>query len=74
MTKTGDRIELIHTDDTYTKLQPGDKGTVDFIDAMGTIHVKWDNGCTLGLIPNLDSWRKVQGKEGEGDKDREKGS
>jgi len=23
---------------------------------MGTVHVKWDDGSSLGLIPNEDMW------------------
>jgi len=41
---TGKRIQLIRVTDPFTKLVSGDKGTVDFVDDMGTIHVKWDNG------------------------------
>jgi hypothetical protein len=48
--KPGDRVELISTTDLYTELVPGDRGTVDFIDDMGTIHIIWDNGSFLGLI------------------------
>ena len=55
----GKRIELISTSDPYTKLKPGDRGTVDFVDDMGTIHVNWDNGSTLGLVPGEDQYRFV---------------
>lgn len=50
MTQVGDRIELIHTSDPYTNLEPGDRGTVTMIDGMGTTHVRWDGGSTLGII------------------------
>lgn len=53
----GSRIQLAFTDDQYTTLKSGDQGSVDFIDDYGTIHVKWDNGCTLGLIPDHDKWK-----------------
>jgi hypothetical protein len=46
----GDRVQLIHTTDPYTDLVPGTKGTVSLVDALGTIHVKWDNGSNLGMI------------------------
>ena len=46
----GRRIRLIRTTDEFTDLQPGTEGTVTFVDSMGTIHVRWDNGSTLGLI------------------------
>ena len=55
----GKRIELISISDPYTNLRPGDRGTVDFVDDMGTIHVAWDNGSTLGLIPGEDQYRFV---------------
>lgn len=53
----GKRIELISTSDPYTELKPGDRGNVDFVDDMGTIHVTWDNGSTLGLVPGEDQYR-----------------
>lgn len=59
-TKPGDRIMLEISSDQYTLLEEGDKGTVKFIDSMGTVHVKWDNGSTLGLIPSEDSWRILE--------------
>jgi hypothetical protein len=38
----------------------GTKGTVICVDDMGTIHMKWDNGRSLGLIPEEDSFRKIK--------------
>jgi hypothetical protein len=32
----GTRVELVRMDDPYSRLQPGDKGTVDFVDDSGT--------------------------------------
>ena len=59
MMKEGDRIELLHTDDPHTDLKAGDLGLVSFVDAMGTVHVDWDNGSNLGLIPGVDHFRPV---------------
>ena len=53
--KPGDRVILKSTSDPYTKLVPGDTGTVSFVDAIRTVHVDWDVGSTLGLIPGEDS-------------------
>lgn len=47
----GDRVQLVSTSDPVTQLKPGDQGTVGFTDSMGTIHVKWDSGSSLGIIP-----------------------
>jgi len=59
MFKVGDRVKLIHTRDPYTKLESGARGTVKFIDSLGTIHVQWDNGPNLGMIPGEDVIVKV---------------
>jgi hypothetical protein len=47
----GDRVRLVHCDDPYTKLVPGDTGTVNMEGADGTVYVKWDSGSTLSMIP-----------------------
>lgn len=48
----GNRIELTRHTDPYSPLKAGDRGTVAMIDSLGgTIHVNWDNGSTLGLVP-----------------------
>lgn len=55
----GKRIELISISDPYTNLKKGDRGTIDFVDDMGTLHVTWDNGSTLGLVPGEDHYRII---------------
>lgn len=55
----GKRVRLKHTSDPYTRLQSGAEGTVSLVDAIGTIHVNWDNGSRLGLVPNEDSWEVI---------------
>lgn len=55
----GDRVELIKLRDKYTTIPPGTKGTVDFIDGVGTVHVTWDNGSNLGLIQGEDEWKTL---------------
>ena len=56
----GTRVELVHMDDPYNrKLIPGCKGTVVAVDSIGTIHVAWDCGSSLGIVYGEDSCRKV---------------
>lgn len=55
----GTRIELISMADDYA-VEPGTKGTVRCVDDVGTIHIQWDNGRTLGLIPGEDSFRVIE--------------
>lgn len=50
------RVRLIEMLDDYTKLVAGDEGTIQYEDDMGTIHVKWDRGESLGLIPGIDKY------------------
>ena len=59
----GTRVELIRMNDEYTRLKPGDKGTVRCVDDMGTIHISWDNGSSLGVVYGEDSCRKLTEKE-----------
>jgi hypothetical protein len=56
----GTRVILVKMDDPYTKLQPGDKGTVRSVDDIGTIHVKWDRGGSLGIVFGEDACSKVE--------------
>lgn len=50
----GSRIQINELNDPYSKLKSGEAGNLLFIDDIGTYHVKWDNGSTLGLIPGED--------------------
>lgn len=61
----GTRIELISMEDPFAPIYPGTRGTVRVVDDMGTIHVDWDNGRRLGLIPGEDSFNIIQEKEGD---------
>lgn len=52
----GTRIRLNSMEDPYAPVAPGTEGEVDFVDDIGTIHMKWDNGRTLGIAPGEDSF------------------
>ena len=55
----GTRIEVISMENDPRPIEPGTKGTVDFVDSIGTIHCTFDNGRKLGLIPNEDQFKKI---------------
>ena len=40
-------------------MPPGLKGTVSFVDDIGQIHVKWENGRTLALETDVDSFQVI---------------
>ena len=57
--KPGDRVRLIEMPDDPHPVPVGTEGTVEFIDGMKQIHVKWDNGSSLALIPEVDKWETL---------------
>lgn len=56
----GTRVKLISLEDPYSRLPEGTKGTVDAVDDIGTIHVRWDNGSGLGVVPGVDEIKVIQ--------------
>jgi hypothetical protein len=50
----GERVELVATTDPYTRLRPGDRGTVTSVTdhPEPTIDIRWDNGSTLAILPH----------------------
>lgn len=56
---TGCRVELVQMDDPYSKLTPGDQGTVTSVDDAGTVFVRWDCGSGLGIVYGVDRVRKL---------------
>lgn len=60
----GTRILLIEMgDDDPRPIPPNTRGTVDFVDDMGTVHCKFDNGRNLGLVCRADRFRKLTEQE-----------
>jgi hypothetical protein len=55
----GTRVDLVQMDDPYMRLRPGDQGTVIAVDDIGTIHIQWDSGSTLGAAYGTDVIRKL---------------
>jgi hypothetical protein len=50
MSKAGERVRFISSSDPYTKLREGDEGVITNVDSLGTTHINWDSGSTLGMI------------------------
>jgi len=58
--RVGDRIELVFTTDTMTRLRRGDMGTVVKIEEdQDLIWVAWDNGEKLALLKGIDKYKVV---------------
>ena len=58
----GTRIVLNYMDDKWA-VPPGTRGTVDHVDDAGQVHPIWDNGRTLAIVPEVDSFRKLTEQE-----------
>lgn len=58
---TGTRIELDEMNGE-TQMMSGLKGTVQYVDDMGQIHMNWDNGSTLALNVDEDSFKIIEEK------------
>mgnify|MGYP000867230412 FL=1 len=60
---SGTRVMLIRMSDPYTNLRQGDRGTVTLVDDIGTVHVNWDRGSTLGVVFGEDECKRIEGNE-----------
>lgn len=53
--KPGSRVELVKMNDPFNqRLTTGCLGTVTSVDDLGTIHVNWDCGSSLGVAYGED--------------------
>ena len=59
MYPVGAKVELVRMDDIQAP-PVGTKGVVEFIDDIGTIHVKWENGSSLGVVYGEDLCKVVE--------------
>ena len=63
MYPVGTKIQLISMRDEKYPVLPGTMGEVTHIDDMGSIHMKWENGSSLAIIPEVDSFKVVGGSK-----------
>ena len=62
MAREGMRVRMIHMDDERP-VDEGLEGTIEKIDDLGTLHVRWDDGRLLGVIPNEDDYELLPSNE-----------
>ena len=58
--KVGDRIKLISMVQDPHPIAPESTGVIDLIDDLNQIHVKWDCGRYLAIIPDIDSFELIR--------------
>ena len=56
----GTKIQLISMRDEKYPILPGTIGEGTHIDDMGSIHMKWQNGASLALSPEVDSFKVLE--------------
>ena len=54
--KTGTRVQMIRMNEDPRPIPVGMCGTVSHVDGMSQIQVKWDNGSTLAIVPEIDRY------------------
>jgi hypothetical protein len=52
-------VKLISMDDSFAPKR-GTLGKVFYVDDAGTIHVKWTNGSTLGVVFGVDKIERIE--------------
>lgn len=68
--KVGMRIRMEEmSPDEKNPVDEGLEGTIDKIDGIGTLHVKWDDGRYIGVIPNVDKYTLLPSLEDQIDFD-----
>ena len=55
----GTKLQMITMRNEGYPVPPGTIGEVAHIDDIGNIHVRWQNGSYLALIPEVDSFKVV---------------
>jgi len=58
--KPGTRIRLVRMNDPFTHIPPGTIGVVTGVDDLGTVHMVWSNGSTLGVAFGADYAEKIE--------------
>lgn len=53
------RIVCDKMEDDPRPIKEGSIGTVTLIDGIGQIHVSWDNGRSLALVPGVDKYHTI---------------
>lgn len=58
----GTRIRLRYMEAEDDPIPQGTEGVVDHVDDNGTVFVNWDNGRSLGLLPEVDIYEILTGE------------
>ena len=60
MYRPGTKVELVSMNDPYREMPAGLTGVVRAVDDVGTVHVDWSNGSTLGCVYGVDRIKVIK--------------
>lgn len=55
----GTQVICLQCEDEYHSIKKGTRGTVTTVDDIGTIHVHWEDGSSLGIVYGVDKCQKI---------------
>ena len=56
--KKGTKVELVRMADRFAP-SAGTKGVVICVDDIGTVHVAWEDGSSLGVCLEVDTIKRI---------------
>lgn len=56
----GTKIKLLQDMDDIQPIKAGEIGIVEYIDDEGSLHMSWDNGSSLAIIPEIDKFEVIE--------------
>ena len=56
----GTKVKMLEDMDDKYPILAGTVGTIDYIDSEGQLHMIWENGRTLALIPEIDKFEIIE--------------
>lgn len=56
----GTKIKLLQDMDDIQPIKAGQIGIVEYIDSEGSLHMRWDNGSGLAIIPEIDKFEVME--------------
>jgi hypothetical protein len=55
----GKMIRMVEMIDDPRPIESGTMGVIYHVDSLGTLHVHWENGRRLGVVPDVDRYEVV---------------
>lgn len=56
----GSKIKLLEKMEDIQGIKAGQLGILEYIDDEGSLHMRWDNGSGLAIIPETDKFEVIE--------------